>query len=417
MSFVKSVARRGTTGDARPVSSRTSPWRGRAVGIALGVALDAVFADPRSGLHPVAVFGRGAAAVERRLYGDDRARGVGHVAVCVGAMTALGAAVEWSIRERPGRPGKPGARSITGLPGMYGTRGMRGPRGVLGTKGMPGIRGVLGPQGVPVSRGTLGLHGMPGPTGVVGSRGMSAAGVGLTALTALATWAVLGGTTLGREGAYMARALEADDLVAARDRLPHLCGRDPSGLSADELARATVESIAENTSDAVVAPLVWGAVAGVPGLLAYRAINTLDAMVGHRSERYERFGWAAARLDDVANYVPARITGALACVLAPLVGGSPRRAAAVLRRDGGRHPSPNSGRCEAAFAGALGVRLGGRNVYAGRVEHRPVLGDGRDPRVGDIARSVRLARAVNLAAAGLAVTAAWTLGRGRRRGA
>ncbi|MET8160982.1 cobalamin biosynthesis protein [Sphaerisporangium sp. NPDC005289] len=373
-----------------------------------------MFADPRSGLHPVAVFGRGAAAVERRLYGDDRARGVGHVAVCVGAMTALGVAAEWSTRGRQGKQstrGTPGARSV------FGTRGLPGLLSVFGTGGLPGLRGGFGTRGLPGTERVFDTRGMPGPRGVLGSRGMSAAGVGLTALTALATWAVLGGTTLGREGAYMARALEADDLAAARDRLPHLCGRDPSGLSADELARATVESIAENTSDAVVAPLVWGAVAGVPGLLAYRAINTLDAMVGHRSKRYERFGWAAARLDDVANYVPARITGALACVLAPLVGGSPRRAAAVLRRDGGRHPSPNSGRCEAAFAGALGVRLGGRNVYAGRVEHRPVLGDGRDPRAGDIARSVRLARAVNLAAAGLAVATAWALDRGRRRGA
>jgi adenosylcobinamide-phosphate synthase len=132
-------------------------------------------------------------------------------------------------------------------------------------------------------------------------------------------------------------------------------------------------------------------------------------MIGHRSERYERFGWAAARLDDVANYVPARITGVLACVLAPLVGGSSAEAAAMLRRDGHRHPSPNAGRCEAAFAGALGVRLGGRNRYGERVEHRPELGDGDPPAVGDISRSVRLARAVNLCAAGLAVASSWAL--------
>ncbi|MEZ0076527.1 cobalamin biosynthesis protein [Planotetraspora sp. GP83] len=224
-----------------------------------------------------------------------------------------------------------------------------------------------------------------------------------TAVTAAATWAVLGGTTLAREGAYMARTLEEGDLTAARERLPHLCGRDPAGLDAAELARATVESIGENTSDAVVAPLFWGAVAGVPGLLAYRAINTLDAMVGHRSPRYERFGWASARLDDVANFVPARLTGLLTVAFAPAVGGSPRRALAMLRRDGHRHPSPNSGRCEAAFAGALGVRLGGANDYGGRVEHRPELGDGPRPAVADIRRSVRLARAVSLSAVALAV--------------
>jgi adenosylcobinamide-phosphate synthase len=226
-----------------------------------------------------------------------------------------------------------------------------------------------------------------------------------TAVTAVATWAVLGGTSLAREGAAMAASLESGDIPAARDRLPHLCGRDPSGLDSGELARGTVESIAENTSDAVVGPLVWGAVFGVPGLLGYRAINTLDAMVGHRSVRYERFGWASARLDDLANLLPARLTALLTVALAGTVGGSPKRAAAVLRRDGHRHPSPNSGRCEAAFAGALGVRLGGANDYGGRVEHRPELGDGPRPRVRDIRRSVRLARAVSFAAVALAAGA------------
>lgn len=231
-----------------------------------------------------------------------------------------------------------------------------------------------------------------------------------TALTAAATWAVLGGTTLAREGSYLAAALEDGDLGRARERLPHLCGRDPSRLDAPEIARATVESLAENASDAVVAPLFWGAVAGVPGLLAYRAINTLDAMIGHHSPRYERFGWAAARLDDVANWVPARLTGLLAVVVGP----APGRALAVLARDGHRHPSPNSGRCEAAFAGALGVTLGGVNVYEGRTEERPTMGDGGPPQVRDIRRAVRLTRAVSWAAAGVAVAAAWTLAKRRR---
>ena len=122
----------------------------------------------------------------------------------------------------------------------------------------------------------------------------------------------------------MARLLEAGDLEGARARLPHLCARDPAGLDAGGLARATVESLAENTSDAVVAPLLWGAVGGVPALLAYRAVNTLDAMVGYRSPRYLRFGRVAARLDDLANYVPARVTGLLTVLAAPSVGGSSR---------------------------------------------------------------------------------------------
>ena len=224
-------------------------------------------------------------------------------------------------------------------------------------------------------------------------------------MTALATWAVVGGTTLRREAAVMQRLLEGGDLVGARDRLSHLCGRDPANLDAPGLARATVESVAENTSDAVVGPLFWGAVAGVPGLLAYRAVNTLDAMVGHRSDRYLRFGWAAARLDDVANLVPARLTAGLAVVLAPLVDGRPRSAFRAWRRDGGKHPSPNAGPVEAAFAGALGRTLGGRVTYAGRVEDRPLLGNGPAPSVADISRAARLSAAVGVTAGALAVSA------------
>nr|WP_275419315.1 cobalamin biosynthesis protein [Acrocarpospora phusangensis] len=300
-----------------------------AVGMAVGVGVDAMAGDPRKG-HPVAVFGSRAAALEKRVYRDSRLRGALFTGVCVGVTAGIGVLAARLGRDRP----------------------------------MAGA-----------------------------------------AVTAAATWAVLGGTTLAREGTHMAGALERDDITAARKRLPHLCGRDPSRLLAPELARATVESVAENTSDAVVAPLFWGAVAGVPGLVAYRAINTLDAMVGHRSPRYERFGWASARLDDIANYLPARLTALLTAALAPVVGGSPRRTIAMTARYGHRHPSPNSGRCEAAFAGALGVRLGGVNDYGGRLEHRPELGEGPGPAISDIRRSVRLARAVSWAAAGLAVLA------------
>lgn len=217
-------------------------------------------------------------------------------------------------------------------------------------------------------------------------------------VTGATTWAVLGGRSLRHEAEILAEQLEQGDLAAARVQVTHLVGRDPSRLDADELARACVESVAENTSDAVVAPLLWAAVAGVPGLLAYRAANTLDAMVGHRSERYLCFGWAAARLDDVLNLAPARLAGLLAAAAAPLVGGSPGVALAVVRRDAGRHPSPNAGVVEAAFAGALGVRLGGVNVYEGQVEDRGTLGSGRPVGVADVARSVRLSRATSLLA-------------------
>ncbi|MEU3944765.1 cobalamin biosynthesis protein [Streptomyces sp. NPDC029526] len=231
------------------------------------------------------------------------------------------------------------------------------------------------------------------------------------ALTAAATWAVVGGTSLAREARAIGRALESGDVEAARARLPHLCGRDPEALDADGIARAVVESVAENTSDAVVGALVWGAVAGVPGLLGFRAVNTLDAMVGHKSPRHLRFGWASARLDDVAGWPGARLTAALAAAAGP----DPRGAVRAWRDDAGRHPSPNAGPVEASFAGALGVRLGGTLSYAGRVEHRPVLnGGGRPVTVPDIGRAVRLSRRVGWLALGVGA-AARLLARGRGR--
>ncbi|WP_328310732.1 cobalamin biosynthesis protein [Actinomycetospora sp. NBC_00405] len=230
-----------------------------------------------------------------------------------------------------------------------------------------------------------------------------------TLVTAAATWTVLGGTSLATEGSVMAASLAAGDVAAGRERLPHLCGRDPSALDADGLARAALESVAENTADAVVAPLVWGALAGVPGLLGHRAVNTLDAMVGHRSARYERFGWASARADDVAGVVPARVSALVTAACAPFVGGRPGDAVRAWRRGAPAHPSPNAGPVEASFAGALGLRLGGRTVYPYGVQDRPVLGDGRPPAVADLPRAVRLSRLVSAATTALAVVlvSAW----------
>lgn len=253
-----------------------------------------------------------------------------------------------------------------------------------------------------------------------------AAGLGLAArrvapgaasrgvLTVAATWSVVGGTTLRAEAAAMSDLIGAAEIDRARRRLSHLCGRDASALDADGLARATVESVAENTSDAVVGPLVWGAVLGVPGLLGYRAVNTLDAMVGHRSPRYARFGWASARADDLANLLPARLSAALATAFAPVVGGSPAAAVRAWRRDARKHPSPNAGRVEAAFAGALGRTLGGPLAYDGRLDPRTTLGDGPAPEPADIARAARLSAAVSVATGVLAVAVRLGID-GRRR--
>ncbi|MEQ6027095.1 cobalamin biosynthesis protein [Streptomyces sp. NPDC048405] len=238
--------------------------------------------------------------------------------------------------------------------------------------------------------------------GLAASRAVRRSPAASVALTAAATWAVVGGTSLAREAKAVGRALEAGDVEAARARLPHLCGRDPQALDADGIARAVVESVAENTSDAVVGALVWGAVAGVPGLLGFRAVNTLDAMVGHKSSRYRRYGWASARLDDLAGWPGARLTA----VLTTVAGGDPRGAVRAWRADAARHPSPNAGPVEASFAGALGVRLGGTLSYGGRIEHRPVLNGaaGRAVRAsgtGDIDRAVRLSRRVGWLALGV----------------
>lgn len=310
--------------------------RGRGAGIAAGYVADVLFGDPRRG-HPVALFGSGAAALERLTYADSRRAGALHVGTLLGAVGLLGVAVERAA-------------------------GRRG----------------------------------PGWTVVA---------------TAAATFVALGGTSLSRTGDQMAGLLDAGDVAGARRLLPSLCGRDPAVLDSAGLVRAALESVAENTSDAHVAPVMWAAVAGVPAVLVYRGANTLDAMIGHRSPRYARFGWAAARFDDAANFAAARLTALLVAACAPAVGGSPADAVRAWRRDAARHPSPNAGVVEAAFAGALGVRLGGPTQYAHELEIRPTLGDGRAPEVSDLARAVRLSRIVQAAAVAVCVSAVGRIGR------
>lgn len=230
---------------------------------------------------------------------------------------------------------------------------------------------------------------------------------GRLALRALVTAVALGGTSLRRAARTMAELLRAGDLDAARDQLGWLCGRDPSRLDADGLARARVESVAENTSDAVVATLVWGAAFGATGVVVHRTVNTLDAMVGYRTSRHLRFGRVAARTDDLINLVPARLTALLTVVLAPTVGGRPSDAWRVWRRDAAGHPSPNAGPVEAAAAGALGLTLGGDvNHYGDHQDRRPAMGEGPSPSIDDIDRAAALSSALELAAVTVAVVAA-----------
>jgi adenosylcobinamide-phosphate synthase len=188
--------------------------------------------------------------------------------------------------------------------------------------------------------------------------------------------------------------LETGDLPAAREAVSMIVGRDTAELSESEVARATVETVAESAADGVIAPLFYLTVGGAPLALAYKAVNTLDSMVGHRNEQYRDFGWASARLDDLANWIPARIAAVLLILGAVLTTrqlGRSRNGWRVLRRDGGKHPSPNSGRPEAAMAGILGVRLGGTNFYDGIAQDRPILGqEGRDVGPDDIALAVKV---------------------------
>ena len=245
---------------------------------------------------------------------------------------------------------------------------------------------------------TVLLVGSAALAGELAARAAVRAGAGRPLVLGVVTWAALGGSSLTRAAERLAAQVEAGDLGAARATLPWLCGRDSAHLDADALVRAAVESVAENTSDAVVGALLWGALAGPAGVMGYRAANTLDAMVGHRTARYRDFGWAAARLDDLANWPVGRLAAALTALCAPVVGGTPGATWRVVRRDGAAHPSPNAGRAEAAFAGALGIRLGGPLAYGGVAQTRPSMGDGPAPAAVDVRRATRLSLAVGIAA-------------------
>ena len=211
--------------------------------------------------------------------------------------------------------------------------------------------------------------------------------------------------------AKVARALADSGLGAGRDAVRHIVGRDPASLDAHGVARAAIESLAENFSDGVVAPVFWYLVLGLPGLFAYKMANTLDSMIGHRTPHYRAFGWAAARLDDLANLVPARASGLLIAAAAMFArDGRPARALAIMMRDGQKHRSPNAGWPEGAMAGALGLALAGPRRYAKTVVADPWLGEGTARAMpGDIARALGVYKHACLIEWGL-VAGAWLAG-------
>jgi adenosylcobinamide-phosphate synthase len=198
--------------------------------------------------------------------------------------------------------------------------------------------------------------------------------------------------------AAVARPLQAGDVAAARTAVSMIVGRDPAHLDEAGIARAAIESLAENTSDGIVAPVFWGALFGLPGIVGYKAVNTLDSMIGHRTARHQSFGWAAARIDDIANFIPARLTA----LLFALVSARPREAMACLARDARAHRSINAGWPEAAMAGGLSVRLCGPRTYHGILADEPWLnGAARDPAAVDIIGGLKLYRRAMLLLGGL----------------
>ncbi|WP_194474293.1 adenosylcobinamide-phosphate synthase CbiB [Bradyrhizobium sp. CCBAU 51753] len=216
-------------------------------------------------------------------------------------------------------------------------------------------------------------------------------------------WPLVALRSLHDHVAAVAHPLASGDIAGARAAVSQIVGRDPATLDEAGIARATIESLAENASDGIVAPVFWGALFGLPGIVGYKAINTLDSMIGHRTARHEAFGWAAARIDDVANLIPARLTGVLFVLLAPWSS----QAWVCMLRNAKRHRSPNAGWPEAAMAGALGVRLSGPRIYHGSTADEPWLNEGaRDPDAADISAGLKLYRRAMLLLAGVFVVLA-----------
>ena len=219
------------------------------------------------------------------------------------------------------------------------------------------------------------------------------------ALESVMCWQILAVKSLRDESMKVYDALESGDLAASRHAVSMIVGRDTDRLDDAAVTRAAVETVAENASDGVIAPLFYLMIGGAPLGMAYKAVNTLDSMVGYKNERYIDFGCASARLDDAVNWIPSRLSALLMIAVCPIVGLDARGAARIWRRDRRRHASPNSAQTESACAGALGLRLAGPAVYFGKLVEKPTIGDAsREIEWGDIARATRLMLAASVCA-------------------
>lgn len=272
-------------------------------------------------------------------------------------------------------------------------------RNIFGNERGAGVLLLLFTVGISAGTAWLALYLLAGINALAGFLG-----------AAYLSYTCLAARSLHRESARVADALATGDLKAARRLLSYIVGRDTHDLADAEIWRALVETVAENTADGIVSPLFWLTLGGPVSCMAFKAVSTLDSMVGYKSERYLKMGWASARTDDLLNFIPARLTALLMVVAAPLAGLSWRNAAGITLRDRRNHPSPNSGHPEAAAAGALGVRLGGSASYGGLPSWKEYIGDPLRPLDGRTFRSIIwLMYATTLLMAALCIAAAWAL--------
>jgi adenosylcobinamide-phosphate synthase len=229
-------------------------------------------------------------------------------------------------------------------------------------------------------------------------------------------WTCLASRNLQDEACSVLAALDARDIALARQRLARIVGRDTQHLDSGEICRAVIETLAESASDGILAPLFYMSLGGVPLAMAYKAVNTLDSMIGHTDNQYFYFGKAAARLDDAANYLPARLTALAMVAVSPLVDGNPVDAWQIWLRDGGEHKSPNAGQPESAMAGALRVQLGGNNTYAGEILPAEKIGDEFPvPQPADARKALRIVSAVTLLGVGAGLLLGAVLGARRAK--